>query len=370
MTYFEIRRDEPLKPFTTFKVGGRAAFFASAATRDDFLEALRFGHDERLPIFVLGGGSNILVSDSGFPGLIIHPVEHGISIEGAESEKVILRVEAGETWDDVVRRAVEEGFYGIENLSHIPGQAGAAIVQNIGAHGQQISDVFRSTTVMDIRSGNVLKLSSGDCGFGYRKSIFNTSARNEFIILQLELALSRRGMPDLRYPDVRNFFSERGIDEPSIQQVREAIIQIRDRKFPFPREEKGGNAGSFFKNLVLDESEFETLRANLRRNFSTAESQRLEEIRKRSGAAGPVKIPTAFLIEICGLKGQREGGARVNGTQPLVLLNDGGAAAQDVLALAGVVRRTVYARTGMTIQLEPELVGFRPGEIKQYLAQE
>jgi UDP-N-acetylmuramate dehydrogenase len=370
MTHFEIRRDEPLKPFTTFKVGGPAAFFANAATREDFLQALRFAREERLPIFVLGGGSNILVSDSGFPGLVIHTVPRGIAIETAGSGKVVLRVEAGETWDDVVRRAVEEGFYGIENLSHIPGQAGAAIVQNIGAYGQQISDVFASATVMEIRSGNVLKLSAGDCGFGYRKSIFNTSARNEFIILQLELALSRRGRPGLRYPDVRNYFGECGVDEPTIQQVRNAIIQIRDRKFPFPREEKGGNAGSFFKNLVLSQAEFEALRANIQRNFSTVESDRLEEIRKRLGAAGPVKIPTAFLIEICGLKGHREGGARVNETQPLVLLNDGGATAHDVLALAGFVRRTVYVRTGMTIQLEPELVGFRPEEIKQYLVPE
>jgi UDP-N-acetylmuramate dehydrogenase len=368
MTHSEIRRGEPLKPFTTLMVGGPAAFFVSAATRDDFLEALRFGREERLPIFVLGGGSNILVSDSGFPGLVIHPVERGVAVETAESENVILRVEAGENWDEVVRRAVAEGFWGIENLSHIPGLAGAAIVQNIGAYGQQISNVFRSATVMEIRSGNVLRVSGGDCVFGYRKSVFNTNAKNEFIILQLELALSRRGRPDLRYPDVRNFFSERGVDEPSIQQVREAIIQIRDRKFPFPREEKGGNAGSFFKNLVLSEAEFEALRANLRRNFSTAESERLEEIRKRSGAAGPVKIPTAFLIEICGLKGRREGGARVNEAQPLVLLNDGGATAHDVLTLAGVVRRTVYARTGTAIQLEPELVGFTQDEVEKFLA--
>jgi UDP-N-acetylmuramate dehydrogenase len=370
MTHFEIRRDEPLKPFTTFKVGGPAGFFASAPTRDDFLQALRFAREERLPLFVLGGGSNVLVSDSGFPGLVIHPVERGIAIEPADSERVILRVEAGEVWDDVVGHAVAEGLYGIENLSHIPGQAGAAIVQNIGAYGQQISDVFESTTVMEVGTGNVLKLSAGDCGFAYRKSIFNSSARNQFIILRLELALARRGRPDLRYPDVRNHFSERGVDKPSIQQVRDAVIQIRDRKFPFPREEKGGNAGSFFKNLVLNESDFETLRANLQRNFSIAECRRLEEIHERSTYAESVRIPTAFLIEICGLKGHREGGARVNETQPLVLLNDGGATAHDVLTLAGFVRRTVHARTGMAISLEPELVGFRQEQVEKYLALE
>jgi len=368
MIHFVIRRDEPLKPFTTFKVGGPADFFAGAATRDDFLAALEFARNERLRVFVLGGGSNILVSDNGFPGLVIHPVQRGVAIEPAENQKVMLRVEAAETWDDVVARAVAENLYGIENLSHIPGQSGAAIVQNIGAYGQQISDVFASATVMEARSGKVMKLSAADCAFGYRKSIFNSSAKNKFTILQLELALNRQGTPDLRYPDVRNFFNERGIENPSIQQVREAVIQIRDRKFPFPREEKGGNAGSFFKNLVLHEADFKVLRDNIRRNFSAAELERLEQIRKRSGADGAVKVPTAFLIEICGLKGHREGGALVNRSQPLVLLNDGGATAHDVLTLAGFVRRTIYERMGATIELEPELVGFEPGEVAEYLA--
>ena len=370
MAHFEIKRDVPLKPFTTFKVGGPATFFANAATREDFLEALRFARREGQDVFLLGGGSNILVSDSGFPGLVVHPVGRGIGIETAEFERVILRIEAGECWDEVVRRAVAEGFWGIENLSHIPGQAGAAIVQNIGAYGQQISDVFKSATVMQVATGNVLKASAADCGFGYRRSIFNSSIGNDLIILQIELVLSPLARLDLRYPDVRDTFKERGIERPSIQQIRDTIIEIRDRKFPFPREEKGGNAGSFFKNLVLSEAEFETLHANIHRNFSVAEWKRLEEIRKRSDPAKTVKIPTAFLIEICGLKGHREGGARVNETQPLVLLNDGGATARDVLALAGFVRRTVYDRTGMTIQLEPELVGFRPEEIEQYLGPE
>jgi UDP-N-acetylmuramate dehydrogenase len=370
MTHLDIKRDELLKPFTTFKVGGPARFFASAATHEDFLQALRFARQEGQDVYLLGGGSNILVSDSGFQGLVIHPVGRGVAIEGAESEKVILRIEAGECWDSVVRRAVEEGFWGIENLSHIPGQAGAAIVQNIGAYGQQISDVFKSATVMQAATGKVLKANAADCGFGYRRSIFNSGIGRDLIILQIELGLSRLARLDLRYPDVCDTFKERGIDRPSIQQIRDAIIEIRDRKFPFPREEKGGNAGSFFKNLALDESEFETLRANIQRNFTMVEGKRLEEIHNRAGLARTAKIPTAFLIEICGLKGHREGGARVNEAQPLVLMNDGGATADDVLRLAGCVRRTVYARTGMTIEVEPELVGFRQEEVEKYLAVE
>jgi len=368
MAHLEISRNEPLKPYTTFKVGGPAAFFANAATREDFLEALRFARREGQDVFLLGGGSNILVSDNGFPGLVIHPVGRGIATETVESKKLLLRIEAGEPWDEVVRRAVEEGYWGIESLSHIPGQAGAAIVQNIGAYGQQISDVFKSATVMQVATGNVVKASAADCGFGYRRSIFNSGIGDGLIILEIELVLSSLARLDLRYPDVRDTFKERGIERPSVQQVRDAIIEIRDRKFPFPREEKGGNAGSFFKNLVLSEAEFETLRANVQRNFSRAEEKRLEEIHKRSGFSNTVKIPTAFLIDICGLKGYCEGGVRVNETQPLVLLNDGGATAHDVLTLAGCIRRTVHDRTGMTIFPEPELVGFSPAEIEKYLA--
>ena len=370
MIHIEISRDEQLKPFTSFKVGGPASFFARAATHEDFVEALRFARREGQDVFLLGGGSNILVSDNGFPGLVVHPVGRGIAIETAGSEKATLRIEAGECWDEVVRQAVAEGFWGIESLSHIPGQAGAAIVQNIGAYGQQISDVFKSATVMQVATGHVVKASSADCGFGYRRSIFNSGIGNTLIILQIELVLSRLARLDLRYPDVRDYFKEHGIERPSAQQVRDAIIEIRDCKFPFPREEKGGNAGSFFKNLVLSEGEFETLRANIQRNFSREEEKRLEEIRKLSGFAGHVKVPTAFLIDICGLKGHCEGGACVNEKQPLVLLNNGGATAHDVLTLAGCVRRTVHARTGMTLHLEPELVGFNQEEIEKYLALE
>lgn len=368
MAGLQIKRDEPLKPYTTFKVGGPASYFASAAAPDDFLEALRFAHQDGLAVFVLGGGSNIVVSDEGFRGLVVHPVQRGISAETQESEAVTLRVEPGEPWDNVVRRAVEEEFWGIENLSHIPGQAGAALVQNIGAYGQQISDVFQDAAVMDIRTGEVRTLGASECRLGYRRSIFNTTAKNEFIILRLTLRLRRRGKPDLRYPDVGAYFGQRGIERPSLGEIREAIIGIRDRKFLFPREAKGGNAGSFFKNVVLSSGEFEGVRAAIQRNFSARELDRLDEMRKRAAPPDTVKVPTAFLIEICGFRGYGLGDAEVNEAHPLVLLNQGDATAHDVLTLAGCIRREVFARTGVSISLEPELVGFTPEQIEKYLA--
>ena len=358
-----VKPQEPLKPYTTFKIGGPARFFVCAARDDGFRVALSLAAQHSLPLFVLGGGSNILVSDRGFAGVVVHPVCRGIEILHEDAESTTLEVNAAEAWDDVVRFAAERNSWGIENLSHIPGQAGAALVQNIGAYGQQVSDVLESVQVMDVTTGAPRVLSTSDCGFGHRRSIFNTTARGNFIIVKLTLRLARHARPNLDYPDVQAYFAEWSVEQPSLAEIRQAIITIRDGKFPFPREERGGNAGSFFKNLSLVGREYAALRANTERNFSPRELVRLEEIRKRFPLSDQIKIPTAFLIEICGLKGYRIGGAQVNEHQPLVLLNQGDATAQDVIALAKHVRRTVYARTGIAISIEPELVGFTRQEI-------
>ena len=357
---------EPLKPYTTFKIGGPARYFVHAASMDDFRGALVLAEKQALPLFVLGGGSNILVSDRGYEGVVAHPACRGIEILHEDAEAVTLEVSAAETWDDLVQHTVERNWWGIENLSHIPGQAGAALVQNIGAYGQQVSDVVQSARVMEISTAAPRVLSAADCGFGYRRSIFNTTARGKLIIVGLTLRLTKHGRPQLDYPDVRAYFQERDIKQPSLTEIRQAIITIRDRKFPFPREERGGNAGSFFKNLSLRESEYAALRERIQHNFPPRELARLEDIRNRFPSADRIKIPTAFLIEICGLKGHRIGGAQVNESQPLVLLNQGGATAQDVVALAQHVRKTVRARTGMVIALEPELVGFSKQELADF----
>jgi UDP-N-acetylmuramate dehydrogenase len=358
-----IQEAEPLKPYTTFKIGGPARYFVRAATMEEFRGALEFAGKHSLPLFVLGGGSNILVSDRGLEGVVVHPACRGIEVRHEDADFVMLEVSAAETWDDVVLYAVENGWWGIENLSHIPGQAGAALVQNIGAYGQQISDVVQSAEVVEVATRRTRVLSAADCDFGYRRSIFNSTARGQFIIVRLTLRLTKEGRPQLDYPDVKAYFQERDVTRPSLAEIRQAIIIIRDRKFPFPREERGGNAGSFFKNLTLVESEYAALRGMVQRNFSPQELARLEEVRNRFPAADRIKVPTAFLIEICGLKGHRIGGAQVNEAQPLVLLNQGGATAQDAIALAQHVMKTVRTRTGVALAIEPELVGFTEQEI-------
>lgn len=364
----DIKVNELLKPYTTFKVGGPARYFANVQSEEELKQALTYRGNQNLDLFVLGGGSNILVSDQGFNGLVIHMTSEGISVESESDKTVTLAIAAGRQWDEVVRYAVEHGWWGIENLSHIPGQAGAALVQNIGAYGQQVSDVLRSAKLMDFESDEVTDLSAADCEFGYRKSIFNATRKNRFVILGLTLKLAKQGQPNLGYPDVSAYFAEQGNSRPTLAEIRKAIISIRDTKFPFPKEEKGGNAGSFFKNLLLSKVEYEALAARIEREFGRAGFDRLAGIRNRFPGAERIKIPTAFLIDICGLKGWQEGKAKVNETQPLVLLNMGGATAADVLRLARHIRRTIYRRTGVEISLEPELVGFTQEEIKQFMA--
>jgi UDP-N-acetylmuramate dehydrogenase len=362
-----VKRDEHLKPYTTFKIGGPARFFAAASTPEEYCQALEFARRHGLRIFVLGGGSNILVSDRGFDGLVIHPIQRGLSVTDEDDTSYTLRATAAETWDEVVRFAVQHEWWGIENLSHIPGQAGAALVQNIGAYGQQLSDMLVRAEVLEIANGKVEQLRPEQCGLGYRRSVFNSTEKKHYVILALSLRVLKHGRPDVRYPDVEAYFTDRGNPTPSLTEIRQAITAIRDRKFPFPTEEKGGNAGSFFKNLQLREAEFHILQKNVQKNFPHYALERLKDIRKRFTGPGTIKVPTAFLIEVCDLKGLRIGKVQVNENQPLVLLNLGGATAHDVMTLAGLIRRTVAERTGMAISLEPELVGFSAEEVARYL---
>ena len=363
-----LRENEPLRPYTTFKIGGPARYFAGVADADQARAALEFARRQTMPLFVLGGGSNILVSDRGFNGMVLHPAMKGIEVAHEEGDNVHLRAQGGEAWDGVVAHTVDHHWWGIENLSHIPGQCGAALVQNIGAYGQQLSDVLESAEVLEISSGKVQTLGPTDCGLAYRRSIFNSACKGEYLILGLTLRLSKRPQPKLEYADVQFYFRERGTQEPSQAEIRQAMISIRDGKFPYPREERGGNAGSFFKNPSLSIDQFEALEAWIGARLGEARRSQLSELRARGGGSGYIRIPAAMLISACGLKGFELGRAQVNLTQPLVILNLGGATAEDVLRLAGHIRRTVFRETGVQLELEPELVGFAPDELERYFA--
>lgn len=350
----QIRENELLAPYTTFKIGGPARYFCVVKDQHDALEAFSFAQDRNLKTFVLGGGSNLLISDIGFNGLVMKVENKGIEILEQGDKQVIIRSASGEVWDSLVEFAVKSGWWGIENLSHIPGSTGAIAVQNVGAYGQEASEAVDSVLVFDRITGQILSLKNADCGFSYRSSIFNTTQKGRYIIFYITLKLKKSGQPNLSYRDLKNRFAGQN---PSLTEMRLAVTEIRDTKFPFPTEAKKGNAGSFFKNPILDQAEYEKLKQIIARNFGPDAVLNLEK--KKFNTENNVKVPAAFLIDICALKDQSLGGAGINPSQPLVIINQTGtASAKDVLNLANKVKAEVLAKTGVELNFEPELIGF------------
>ncbi len=360
-----IEHNRPLKSLTTFKIGGRAREFLDLAIPAELPAAIHYASTHGLQILILGGGSNMLVSDRGFEGLVIHLANKGMELQ----DQTRLRVASGERWDDVVKFAAHEGLWGIENLSRIPGSTGAVAVQNVGAYGQEIKNVLVTVEVFDRRSNSFRTLSKEECQFTYRKSIFNTQEKGRYIILHTTLELSKIPHPNLSYPDVKIWFERN--PAPSLAEIREAIQSIRDRKFPFPAESVEGNAGSFFKNSVLTDDQFRELERNFARNLPEYAEQ-LRRCAPESGAStsdfGPrVRVPSAFILEACGLKGFRRGDVQLNPSQPVIVLNvTGQATADEVLSVVREVRALVREKTGLHLSTEPELIGFTEAELRGY----
>jgi UDP-N-acetylmuramate dehydrogenase len=354
----------PLKKFTTFKIGGPATAFAELSDPEQLPELISQAEAQELPMLVLGGGSNMLVSDRGYNGLIVHISNTGIEQQDEGETDVLLRVGSGEVWDDVVKYAVEKELWGIENLSRIPGRMGAFAVQNVGAYGPEAKDVVVEVDVYDLRDKTSKVLSAAECQFSYRKSIFNTTEKGRYVILNTTLRLSRVPRPNIGYPDVKKHFEN--IAQPAIADIRQAIKEIRDAKFPFPEESVEGNAGSFFKNSVIDQAGYDELLQHFQTNLPD-HVERLEKIRHKFPTAEGIKIPSAFIMEVCELKGFTMGNVQLNPTQPVVVLNkNGNASAHEVLSLVKEVRRIVQEKTGLHLYTEPEFIGFNADDLRAY----
>jgi len=361
----KIQENYSLNNLTTIKVGGAARFFARVKSVDELKEALKYAQHHSLNIFVISGGSNVVVSDHGFPGLAIQININGFEVVRENKQQAVLKIGAGEVWDKVVKRAVANSWWGIENLSWIPGRIGACAVQNSGAYGQEISDVIDEIKALEIASRKIKIFKKDKCKYGYRQSVFNTRIAGKFIVVEVVLKLSKKENLKIDYPDVKKYFEERGIRHPSLQQIRQAIIYIRSNKLP--DMSKVGNAGSFFKNVVISQSEFQGLVKNLEKNFGQSEADKAVELKEKFKIAGGVKIPTAWLIDICGLKGTQVGHAKVYEKQPLVLVTEPSkATADEVMRLFRKVRQAVYQKTGMKLLPEPRLVGFTDKELEGY----
>ncbi len=333
----KITYSVPLSEHTTFRIGGPAKFFVEATTAEDVREAVALSKESSLPFLILGEGSNVLASDAGFDGYIIRPKILGIDLQS----NGLLVVGAGEHWDDVVAFVVARNFSGIENLSWIPGSVGAAPVQNIGAYGVEVGDVVEWVEVFDTNTGEFKKLLREECGFSYRNSIFKSPEGKNFVITRVALQLVEDGQPNISYKDVAAYFSGLSIagQLPSVADVRDAVIHIRQRKLPDVTQI--GTAGSFFKNPIITESKFSEL---------SAQYPGLPSFSEKPGFR---KIPLAWVLDkVCGLNGLREGNVGLFETQPLALVNFGNATADGVKNFAQKISDIVKNKTGIEIEWE------------------
>ena len=347
-----IREQVPLAPLTTLGVGGPSRYFAEADSESDVRVALQFAESHHVPHFVLGGGSNLLVSDRGFDGLVLKIALRGIEQVANEGDRVVFNVAAGEDWDDFVALAVEEDLAGIECLSGIPGSVGGTPVQNVGAYGQEVSETIHAVTALDRQSLGVKTFTNEECGFGYRASIFNISKRDRYVILRVSFLLQRGGRPAVRYADLQRAFAE-ATTPPTLTAVRAAVREIRRRKAMLivPGDDDARSAGSFFKNPIVAQHEFDDLEAKLRPRGLVMPSYPAGE--------GFRKLSAAWLVEHSGFaKGYSLGAAGISRRHALAIVNRGGATAADIVALKDKIQSRVLSEFGIELQPEPVCLGF------------
>jgi len=308
----------------------------------------------KLPLFVLGGGSNLVVSDDGWPGLALKVSLAGVEFEG-DLQKMLFHAGAGENWDSLVALAVSKNCGGIECLSGIPGTVGGTPVQNVGAYGQEVSESITRVRALEIATGQVVDLSNGDCGFSYRSSIFNSTRRDQYIVLEVSYRLHRNGGPRTEYADVKKFFAAANIEKPTLQQVRDAVRSIRQSKAMLLVEgdEDCRSAGSFFKNPLVGEAEADRIEALAQRRVPD------KTLPCYPAAAGQVKLAAAWLVEQSGFpKGYSLGPVGISRKHSLAIVNRGGATAKDILALKDAIQKKVFDLWGVSLQPEPVFVGF------------
>jgi UDP-N-acetylmuramate dehydrogenase len=348
-----IRSDVPLGPLTTLQVGGPARFFSEARSTDDVREALEFARSRSLPLFVLGGGSNLVVSDAGFPGLVLKVAVTGVR-ETLNGKRLTLEAGAGEEWDKLVELAVSRNCAGIECLSGIPGSVGGTPVQNVGAYGQEVSQTIESVTALDRETGQELKLNNSECGFRYRTSIFNSVQRNRYIILRVRYALHLGGGPQLAYRDLKTYFSD-WKQSPTLAETRLAIKEIRARKAMLlsPGDEDSRSAGSFFKNPVLTNEEYLRLVERAKAQSLEVPSYPAEDDQHSR------KVSAAWLVEHSGFaKGYSEGHVGISRKHALAIVNRGQATAAEIVALKDRIQRAVAGHWDLHLEPEPVFIGF------------
>ena len=333
--------DYSLLRHNTFGIDARCRRFVEIETTDEALQLPSLLTPADRPLLIIGGGSNLLLTQD-FEGTVLHSAIHGIETYRCQDRSVLLRAGSGETWDDVVQMCVENGWYGAENLSLIPGDVGATAVQNIGAYGAEASHIIYNIEAVEIATGRQVTLMAADCGYGYRQSRFKQGWGGRYLITHVTYRLQTTFTPLLDYGNIRDVLSQRGITTPTASELRQAIIDIRREKLPDPLVE--GNAGSFFMNPVVSRNKFEELLCE----YPNMPHYAVDAVRE--------KIPAGWLIEQCGWKGRTMGRAGVHSRQALVLVNRGGATGADIVALCKAIQSDVKKKFGIEIHPEVNIV--------------
>ena len=338
-------RNYSLKEHNTFGIDAKCRRFIEFEDDDEAVEVAKILRESATPYIIIGGGSNLLLTKD-FDGIVVRSGIKGYYFEesGDRSQETVVRMTcgSGEVWDDMVATSIKGGYYGMENLSLIPGDVGASAVQNIGAYGMEASDLILCVWMIEIPTGKPWMIGNEECEYGYRQSRFKQDWKNRFLITRVTYGLARTFQPHLDYGNIRQELERRGIKEPTAQQLRDVIIDIRNAKLPDPKIE--GNAGSFFMNPIVNRQKYEKLAAL----YPDMPHYKVDSRHE--------KIPAGWMIEQCGWKGKSLGRAGVHDKQALVLVNRGGATGSEIVALCDAICKDVKAKFGIDIHPEVNII--------------
>lgn len=339
-----LKRNIPISNLTTFKTGGTARYYAEVDTKKELLGAIEFAKRNALPMFVIGGGSDILVSDKGHGGLVIKYSGNRISFSDEGKDSVSVTAEAGADWDKLVEESVKRNLQGIELMSGIPGTVGASPIQNIGAFGQELKDSFLKLSAYDLKVGRFVVLSKEDCKFSYRDSIFKSGKdKGRYVIVEITLVLNKNKKPHVEYQSLLKHLEDKGLKSPTLSEARDAVIELRGHKLEDPKII--GNAGSFFKNPIVSKEKLN----ELLKDYPDIPNHPHE---------GKVKLFSGWLIEKTGWKGKKHKKAAVSVKNALVLTNPGEATSKDIKDLAEQITKDVHKKFGVKLEPEVQFIGF------------
>ena len=325
-----------LKAHNTFGIDAKCSRFLEFENELEAAEVAQILRKSTLPYIIIGGGSNLLLTKD-FEGIVVRS-----GIKGYTFDSDCMECGSGEVWDDMVAVSIQTGYYGMENLSLIPGDVGASAVQNIGAYGVEAKDLIVNVWAIEIATGKACMWRNEECGYSYRQSRFKHDWKNQYLIIRVSYRLSRTFTPHLDYGNIRAELEKKGIKEPSAQQLRDVIIDIRNAKLPDPKVM--GNAGSFFMNPIVSREKYEVLAAT----YENMPHYPVDEAHE--------KIPAGWMIDQCGWKGKKMGRAGVHDKQALVLVNCGGATGEDIVSLCRQIQHDVKAKFGIDIYPEVNII--------------